>query len=135
MSLAFEWFESEAMVKVARLDRLHKKKYRAPVKKLFDYGVPLILSAGNKANKGRPNIDSMPKVVKDADNPIINVGAADYDGKRAEFSQYGDYLTIYAPGTEIEAMTKKDKEASENPKEEGTSFGKLLYIQTTPFSR
>jgi hypothetical protein len=129
MSLAFEWFESEAMVKVARLDRLHKKKYGAPVKKQFDYGVPLILSAGNKAEEGRPKIDSMPKVVQDTDDPIINVGAAGHDGKRAAFSQYGDYLTIYAPGTEIETMTKEDKKATDNPKQEGTSFGKL-YIHT-----
>jgi hypothetical protein len=73
---------------------------------LFAEGVVIVFSAGNQANKGSPNIDNMPKVLEDADTPIINVGGSTYEGDRYVSSQAGPQLTVYAPGEDVESLTK-----------------------------
>lgn len=95
--------------------------YTPPIHQLVQLGVPLVCSAGNEAAT-RPNIDSFPAIVSDDDAPIIVVGAADYEGKKASFSQEGPQLTIYGPGISVDSQKKKD---GEHDLIHGTSVGKL----------
>jgi subtilisin family serine protease len=64
----------------------------------LDKGVTLVASAGNNSAKNHPE-----------DNPhlpstypgVIEVAATDSAGKRAEFSNWGDTVTVAAPGVEV----------------------------------
>jgi hypothetical protein len=108
--------------KVKALPEGHKKLYVRPIERLFDLGVPLVCAAGNAALEA-PDIDELPMAVKGEKHPVINVGAIKWDGQRADLSQYGDQLDLYALGVDIIGQTKKDK----TPKMvQGTSFGKCL---------
>jgi hypothetical protein len=108
--------KSFSYAKVKALPKGHKKLY------LFDLGVPLVCAAGNAALEA-PDIDELPMAVKGEKHPVINVGAIKWDGQRADFSQYGDQLDLYALGVDIIGQTKKDK----TPKMvQGTSFGECL---------
>jgi hypothetical protein len=72
------------------------------LKELLSLGVPIVCAAGNAAQKqGRQNIDTAPAVYQDQDTPLINVGAANFDGDSWEGSQYGKQLTLYAPGVQV----------------------------------
>ena len=124
MSRGFGHIPGLARQKAFKNGRLARRTWLVPVQELFDLGVPLVLSAGNHAETlGRKEIDNMPKIFQDEDTPIINVGAADFNGERGSFSQYGQYLTLYAPGVDIEGMTREDKKAQDTPVQ-GTSVGK-----------
>jgi hypothetical protein len=92
----------------ARLDTLH------------NLGVPVVLSAGNYA-PGRPNLDQIPQVLEGPGIPLINVGAAEYDGTRSKYSQGGNRVFIYAPG-KADVQEKQDGKTSTV---QGTSYGKL----------
>jgi hypothetical protein len=102
-------------------DPIIQEWYKEPIRKLFEMGVPVVCAAGNNDDNTmpRPVIDSLPMVLADADFPIINVGAADYEGKREAHSKLGK-VTLYAPGLNVEAQTKVD---SGERKESGTSVG------------
>ncbi|KAH7131789.1 peptidase S8/S53 domain-containing protein [Dendryphion nanum] len=76
---------------------------------LMDVGVPVVVSSGNYALLGSPRIDNIPPILEGPDLPLIVVGAATYEGERAAFSQYGDQLSLYAPGTEVLAQMKTDR--------------------------
>jgi hypothetical protein len=104
-----------------------------PMDDVMKRGVPFVLSSGNERKEGkpgnRPDIDTLPKVLEDkADRPIINVGSADFDGKRSSFSQGGGQLTIYAPGHGIDAMMKHDGVEDDDA---GTSYCKCCRMLTT----
>ncbi|KAF2176956.1 subtilisin-like protein [Zopfia rhizophila CBS 207.26] len=85
---------------------------------LFAGGTPFITSSGNRAQLF-PNIDRLPKVLEDKDTPIINVGAVDFDGNRADFSQYGPQLTINGPGVDVTGQSRDDGKPRTDS---GTSF-------------
>lgn len=94
-------------------DLLKKKDdlqvYGDSLRDLLKLGVPVVCAAGNDAQiRGSEDIDHLPALFQDEDTPIINVGAAGYDGKRASFSQGGSQLTIYAPGIDLEIPTSTD---------------------------
>jgi hypothetical protein len=82
-------------------------------------GVPVICAAGNDDKGTRPQIDQLPMVLADEDFPIINVGSADYEGKREPHSQVGE-VTLYAPGLNVLCQTKVE---SGEKSETGTSVG------------
>jgi hypothetical protein len=93
-----------------------------PIKTLLNLGVPFVCTAGNKATfPNRQMIDEFPPAAQDPGTPLINVGAAKYDGERLDISQYGNQLTIYAPGDDVEYQTKRDGKSG---KDFGTSIGK-----------
>ena len=69
----------------------------------------------------RRNIDTSPGIFEGYDYPLIVVGAVDFDGKTASFSQGGDHLTITAGGVNVKMQNRdNDNEAADS----GTSFGK-----------
>jgi hypothetical protein len=115
-------FDDGLTLEKIRLD-LRSQMYLKPFRALLNMGVPVVLTAGNRAtNSGSQMIDEYPAVAQDQDTPFINVGASTYDGDRAEFSQYGSQLTIYAPGQDVECQTKEDGKSGTDS---GTSLGKF----------
>ncbi|KAL6718502.1 hypothetical protein ACLMJK_004594 [Lecanora helva] len=70
--------------------------------KLLDIGATIVVPSGNYADKGRPNVDSIPAIWEDAQNfPIVVVGSVDNAGAVAPFSQGPNHVTIWAPGVGI----------------------------------
>lgn len=63
------------------------------VKYAFNKNVVLIAAAGND-NTDQPSYPA-------AYPEVLSVSAVDYDGSRAEFSNYGDYIDVTAPGVHI----------------------------------
>lgn len=103
-------------------DATYLIEYYSPVRRLLDLGVPLICASGNFADQpGRQDIDSLPQLYQGDDLPIINVGAAGYDGQRWYKSQGGPVLTLYAPGVDVLTMSKVEQQHVRNS---GTSLGK-----------
>lgn len=95
--------------------------YGNGLRAILNIGVPIVCAAGNYANQqGRENIDTVPPLFQDEDTPLINVGAADYEGKRLAMSQGGNQVTIYAPGLDIVIPRKNDFETE---LQSGTSVG------------
>jgi hypothetical protein len=90
----------------AKNDPIVQEIYDERLQQLFAMGVPLIAAAGNEA-PGRPLVDRLPMVLQDDDTPIIAVGAADYEGTRASFSQTGQ-VDIYAPEVNVLCQTKRN---------------------------
>lgn len=77
-----------------------------------DKGVVLVVAAGNS------NIDAGRDCPSNCRN-VITVGAHDPAGKRAEFSNYGPIVDVYAPGVNILAPTHRKVQAKspdETPK-------------------
>lgn len=95
--------------------------------RLFEWGVPFISSSGN-TGVFIPDINRLPKTLEGPDMPIINVGAVDNQRKKADYSQAGPHLTLYAPGglpaSKLTGQSRDDKTERED---KGTSFCK--YIQ------
>jgi thermitase len=63
------------------------------VRYAYDRDVVLISASGND-HSAQPSFPA-------AYPEVLSVGAVNPDGSRAEFSNYGDYLDVVAPGTEI----------------------------------
>jgi hypothetical protein len=82
-------------------------------------GVPIVLASGNA--DGAPDISAAPQRFEGPDLPLINVGAATLDGDVWHKSQGGPQLTLYAPGKDVTAQSKKNGEVHDVA---GTSFGK-----------
>lgn len=99
-----------------------QENYEFPIRKILTMGVPIVLAAGNYGKEpSRHNIDSRPQIYQSEDMPLINVGAANYDGDRIPMSQMGPLLTVYAPGENVEGLSKNDFNSKT---ETGTSVGK-----------
>lgn len=85
--------------------------YLPPLQELLGLGVPVVCAAGNYALEpgNRKNIDTIPPLLQSEDTPLINVGAADYEGNLVPKSQDGSQVTIYAPGRDVEAQSIHDE--------------------------
>jgi hypothetical protein len=94
---------------------------RTSMLKVLKLGVPIVLSAGNKAKKDsgrndgkkREDIDTIPQVLEKDTFPVINVGAASLVGKAMDFSQgkgtgQGTHLTIYGVGDKVDVHDHND---------------------------
>jgi hypothetical protein len=92
---------------------------RAAIKKVMDMDVPVVVSGGNYADKGRPNIDQIPALFAEPDYPLIVVGSANAAGDPSTFSQTGPQLTIYAVGEDITCFFNDPSKPRTNGK--GTS--------------
>jgi hypothetical protein len=66
----------------------------AAVRNLTNNGVPVVVAAGNK---NRPACFGSPAEVREA----ITVGALDQSDRRADFSNWGVCVDLYAPGVDI----------------------------------
>ncbi|KAL1798271.1 hypothetical protein ACET3X_002308 [Alternaria dauci] len=96
----------EAARNNARNQRLYGNDLRA----LSSLGVPFVMASGNDAKQpNRGDVDQLPMVLQDDDTPLIIVGGSEWNGKRADFSQAGPLITVYAPGVDIDCQTKDDK--------------------------
>lgn len=64
--------------------------------KAYKEGISLVAASGNEGwtRAGFPASYA----------PVISVGSTDKDGKRAEFSNYGDYINLTAPGVDIYSL-------------------------------
>ncbi|KAF2105639.1 peptidase S8/S53 domain-containing protein [Lophiotrema nucula] len=89
-------------------------------KDIINLGVPIVCSSNNHAGPplNRKAIDTIPPILSSGEAPLIVVGAATADGKRAVYSQGEGYVTLYAPG-KVKAQTKIDGQEKEV---DGTSF-------------
>jgi hypothetical protein len=107
----------------AKADFFYEAFYLTPMQQLSEMGVPWVLASGNDAVElGNPIQNGLPQVFQDDDNPLIIVGAAEYDGKRAAFSQLGRLSTLYAPGVGVDCQMKADKT---HQLRDGTSYGRF----------
>jgi len=76
-----------------------ERQRRDDIKHLLDSDVIFVTSAGNDAKEKdrdgnlRKNIDRTPAIFEGPDYPMIVVGASDFTGALADFSQGGDHLT------------------------------------------
>lgn len=101
-------YDANTYEKLKNIEEL-QTTFGKTLRKVLNLGVPFVCAAGNyRQEPGRDNIDTMPALFQDEDTPLINVGAADYEGKRARMSQGGNQLTIYAPGVDIAVPQKED---------------------------
>lgn len=90
---------------------------RQAVARAYEAGICVFASAGNDSSNKR-NYPAAYSSVKDTG--IIAVGATNHDGKKANYSNSGSWVTICAPGTKIrstmpvfiEPENKKDAELS-----------------------
>lgn len=108
----------------ALVEREPYKSVKNYISKLFDLGVPVILSAGNAGSRipGRPHqgivVEGFPATLEAPGFPIINVGNIDLDGSIAFSSRRGPQVTVFAPGQHVICVGPENGES-------GTSFGKI----------
>jgi hypothetical protein len=115
----------------ARGDTVYQDLWEKNIRDVFNLGVPLVLAAGNNLaprGENRKTIDTRPQVYQDQSTPIINVGAADFDGKRVDMSRYNDQPMIYAPGKNVRSLTKSG--FSQVADVTGTSYGRFTFLSS-----
>ena len=90
----------------------------AAVSKLIDMDIPIVVAAGNdNANACRGSPSSVPDV--------ITVGSTDRNDARAGFSNFGNCISIFAPGVDVYGWSIDPKNGKFNAdyiKKEGTSY-------------
>lgn len=97
------------------------------LRRLFDLGVPFVTAAGNIGRDGSSAIDSIPQTLQDDANPIINVGAANFQGQRTGISKFGPKLSVYAPGEQVECKLRDEFQTGPCS---GTSVGKSFFVNS-----
>lgn len=103
-------------------------RMKTDIKRLLDDGIPVIMSAGNKAlekNNGRyrTNVDTVPQIFEGTDYPAILVGMVDDAGNPHEASQRGPHVQVWAPGVNVETQ---DPDSDTSTLETGTSLSAPL---------
>ena len=108
-----------------------RKQQKAQMKVLLDNDVPIVVSAGNHAEKdgGRPDVDTAPGVFEGPDFPLIVIGNCDSDGKKVSSSQAGPHLTIWAPGNNVPCLDP-DPNAKDPTYRTGTSYCKPTLLSS-----
>ena len=107
-------------------DRMALKRF---IKELLDSDVPVLVSAGNHAQHYdddgnlRPNADTVPAIFEGSDYPLIVVGCVDFTGTPAPFSQGGNHVQVWAPGTNVHIQ---DKDSDNALIRSGTSYAAPL---------
>ena len=104
-----------------------QNRQRLQIEKLLKDDVIFVTSAGNSAkfddpddsSKKRTEVDSTPGVFEKDTVPIINVGAVDFTGAPADFSQGGPRVKILGPGVGVKTAKKESKDVLTI---DGTSF-------------
>lgn len=87
------------------------KIYRDAIQNAIEQNVVVIVASGNDNENARDNIPS-------SCDGAIAIGATDQNDQRANFSNYGNYVILAAPGTSIFTTFIKNNYGNEN----GTSF-------------
>ena len=102
---------------------LQYSQLRDEIQTLLDNDVPVVVAAGNEAQKdgGRPDVDTAPAVFEGPDYPIIVIGNCNNAGGRTASSQAGNHLAIWAPGTNVPCLDYNE-DATSSVIKTGTSF-------------
>ncbi|GAA0702908.1 type VII secretion-associated serine protease mycosin [Kitasatospora atroaurantiaca] len=87
-----------------------KPELEAVIKKAEDNDIVVVASSGNDGREG----ETFPAAFK----TVLAVGASDRNNERASFSQYGDFVSVAAPGVEMLSTVPKGGQCVDN----GTSF-------------
>lgn len=105
----------------------YSEAFNSAVEAAFEQGVITVVAAGNEnADAGNSSPASAPSA--------ITVGAIDDSNARAEFSNYGELVDIFAPGVDIESTWIGGPDATETIS--GTSMacphvaGLVLYLKS-----
>jgi hypothetical protein len=87
-----------------RVHPLVQQCYLRPIQELHQMGVPIVFATGSGANVPGGSLisNSIPQLFQDVDTPLILVGAADYNGRRADLSLFGRLSTLYAPSVSVD---------------------------------
>lgn len=80
----------------------------------YEHGVVVVVAAGNEAT----NVPAYPAYSK----YVVTVGALNTQGLLADFSNYGDYLDILAPGVDIYSTYPQYFDIKGFNRDSGTSF-------------
>ncbi|MEV4332541.1 S8 family serine peptidase [Streptomyces sp. NPDC049597] len=111
--------DSEAqIINVSFGNEYYSSSVRSAVKYAQQKGKLLFSSSGNEAKKG--NKKNYPAAYPEA----VAVGAAGRDGKVGDYSTYGDFVDIAAPGTGIPGYC--DKSLTRYCDEQGTSHASAI---------
>lgn len=114
------------------LSEVHQRQ-REQIATLLRNDVPVVVSAGNDADKDdskgnkRVVVDTVPAIFEGPDYPLVVVGATDFTGKPADFSQGGDKVKILGPGVDIKCQ---DRAANRPETKSGTSFRKFILLMS-----
>lgn len=99
----------------------------ALIKQAYEDGICVYASAGNNFT----NVRCYPAAYTSTkDTGIVSVGSTDYNGKRADYSNFGSWVTVCAPGTNIRSTVpyfkgKDNKDAYKHTRP--TSTGEEIY--------
>lgn len=100
INLALGWRASEEEHFAPLPDR---DEYVKVLGELGDAGVRVVVSAGNQGREEPVDTAAIAKDQQDAETPprtpMLSVGALDPDGRRATYSNHGNWVLLYAPGT------------------------------------
>jgi type VII secretion-associated serine protease mycosin len=88
--------------------------------------VLLVASASNEAQSGNP------KAYPAAYPQVLAVGAIGHDGRRTDFSEVGDYLSLVAPGVDIISLSRA---GSGHVIDNGTSYATPFVTATAALVR
>lgn len=73
-------------------------------------GMLVVLAAGNATMPLLPSVDALPARLE-VNERLLIVASHDADGKLSEFSNYGDRVSLAAPGCQIKSWAEGDKPA------------------------
>lgn len=96
------------------------------ISRVNEAGIVVVSSAGNRGT----NSMRYPASYKG----VIAVGAADRDGKRAPFSNYGHYMTFMAPGVDVRSSVIQGLKVSADAKTTGGETLAAWQIVGSPFA-
>ncbi len=91
------------------------------------YGTVFVVAAGNE---DKPVAD-MPAILAGQSNDVPNmivVGGSTKNGKKTPGSDYGDLVTVYAPGNDLPYPENWPFDKQPGDKAFGTSFGAYLFL-------
>jgi len=109
---------------------------------LMGLDVPMVVPAGNGADKGHPNVDHVPAAFAEESYPLIVAGLVNASGDISQFSQTGPEVTLYAVGEGVQCIMSSNPVQPPN-RTTGTStcapmiageIANLLSYDTVPFN-
>lgn len=101
------------------------------IQTLLAMDVPMIVSAGNFAQKGgRNNVDTIPALFEGPNYPLIVAGSANFAGVPSVFSQGGPHIFVYAAGEDTTCLPAYGTAPLTN--NDGTSYCKFSFSSYHP---
>ena len=101
------------------------------MQQIFDLGGSIVVSSGNHAQRGRPDVDSLPASWEAPTFPLIVVGAVDDAGFKAPDSQGPSHVSIYAPGVSVQCAGRYGFQRVSGTSASAGMVSHLLWISIT----